>query len=274
MSERRETQGSSAAPLPSSSPSSPSWETDAVQPFSAEAIHRLLANRVPAVRLADFATASETRAFGDAMVHGARRTGSIAEVSRLGISQYQQGIRGSKAGYFAAAEQARAEYAAIFTASFNPLQRFLAALESVGFASDVESEPGFGRYFAGTGKLRNGESPIHVDFSPQDSAGWRVGTLQAQLAWNYYVQVPPSGGELLLWERAWEPSHDALMVPGQYYFPPTVVAGARMLRLPVQPGEVVLLNSRCYHAVAHSENRLAYGSFVAWYGGRALRLFS
>ena len=250
------------------------WHTVDVQPFTRESVDRLLRHEVPAVRLASFATPAESQAFADAMLGGARRTGSIAQVARLGISQYQQGVRGSKAAYFAAADEARAEYAAIFAASFNPVQRFIAALEGVGYAAEVEEEPGHGRYFAGTGKLRNGHTPMHVDFSPQDSTGWRVGALQAQLAWNLYLQVPPEGGELLLWERLWQPEDDAWLEPGQYYHRPEVVADARELRLPAVPGEVLILNSRCYHAVSDSENRLAYGSFVAWYGDNRLGLFS
>lgn len=250
------------------------WVTDQVVPFNTEGMRQLIANEVPALRIPAFATPGETTAFGEAIVARSRRTSSVPQVTRLGISQYQQGIMGSKAEYFAAAVEARAEYAAIFAASFDPLSRFIGVLRAEGFDAGVMEEPGWGPYFAGTGKVRNGFSPIHVDFSPQDSPDWAVGALEAQLAWNYYVQVPPSGGELLLWDKVWEPVHDVHQAEESYWYHPTAVEGAPELRVPVQAGEVLILNSRNFHAVAESADRLAYGSFIAVQGGGQLGLFS
>jgi hypothetical protein len=250
------------------------WTSHDVLPFSAVALHRLMANEIPAVRLVAFATPEETEAFGNAMTEHSRRTASVAQVTRLGISQYQQGIKGSKAEYFGAAAEARAEYDAIFAASFNPLARVIASLTALGFDAGLMQEPGWGAYFAGTGKVRNGVSPIHVDFSPQDSPDWAVGSLEVQLAWNYYIRVPSSGGELLVWDKQWQPEHDVHQAEGSYWYSPAVVADALELRLAVQPGDVVILNSRNFHAVADSTDRLAYGSFIACHAGGRLGLFS
>ena len=49
------------------------WHTTDVQPFTRESIERLLHHEVPAVRLPEFATSAETRAFSEAMLGGARR---------------------------------------------------------------------------------------------------------------------------------------------------------------------------------------------------------
>jgi len=250
------------------------WSTRDVLPFSAESLRGLIANEVPAVRYAAFATPEETAAFGAAMTEHSRRTSSISQVTRLGISQYQQGVKGSREEYFGAAREARAEYAVIFAASFDPLTRFINALSALGFDAGIMQEPGWGPYFAGTGKVRNGVSPIHVDFSPQDSEGWAVGSLDAQLAWNYYINIPRTGGELLLWDKTWYPEHDIHQAEGSFWYHPTVVADADEVRIAVQPGDVVLLNSRNYHAVAESADRLAYGSFIACYDGGRLGLFS
>jgi hypothetical protein len=250
------------------------WSSTDVPPVSATTLRQLIANEVPAVRHVAFASPSETAAFGSAMLEGARRSSSVKQVTRLGISQYEQGIRGSKQQYFDAAREAREEYATIFAASFDPLSRFIDLLCGLGFRAGLMEEPGWGPYFAGTGKVRNGESPIHVDFSPQDSAGWAVGTLRAQLAWNYYINVPDTGSELLLWDKLWQPEHDVHQSADSYWYHPSVVEGAIALRIPVSAGDVVILNSRNYHAVASSTDRLAYGSFIACHEGDRLGLFS
>jgi hypothetical protein len=216
----------------------------------------------------------ETAAFGAAMLAHSRRTASISQVTRLGISQYEQGVKGSKEAYFRAAAEAREEYATIFASSFNPLARFVDALCALGFDAGLMQEPRWGPYFAGTGKVRNGTTPIHVDFSPQDSPDWAVGSIEAQLAWNFYVNVPTRGGELIVWEKTWQPEDDVHQAEGSYWYYPSVVANVPELRIAAQPGDVVVLNSRNYHAVADSVSRLAYGSFIGHHAGSRLGLFS
>jgi len=131
-----------------------------------------------------------------------------------------------------------------------------------------------GNYFAGNGKLRNGYSPIHVDFAPQDSAGWAVAEAGAQLAWNLYLRVPAEGGKLLLWDKYWQPEDDRHQVDDNYFYEDTVVRDARMIRVSVSPGEVIILNSRNFHAVSEARDRLAFGSFISVFEGDRLRLWS
>jgi hypothetical protein len=86
--------------------------------------------------------------------------------------------------------------------------------------------------------------------------------------------VPERGGELLLWDRRWVPEDDIHMVEDNYYYDDAVVRGARMLTVGVQPGEVIIINSRSYHAVAEAEDRLAFGSFISVFADGRLRLWS
>jgi hypothetical protein len=131
-----------------------------------------------------------------------------------------------------------------------------------------------GDYFAGNGKLRSGISPVHVDFAPQDSAGWAIARAGVQLAWNFYLRVPAEGGELLLWDKHWQPEDDGYQVDDNYYYDEAVVRDARMLRISVSPGEVIILNSRNFHAVSETRDRLAFGSFISVFEGNQLRLWS
>jgi hypothetical protein len=250
------------------------WENDSILPLSADSLSRLIENRIPAVKVTHFAKPEEIRSLREALLVHAGRTHSIPQVARLGISQYEQGLRRSRAEYFAMAKSLEPQFAAIYARSFSPVQRLIGKLRAIGCDADVMSEPGMGRYFVGNGKLRNGFSPIHVDFAPQDYSGWGIADAKAQLAWNLYLQVPAEGGALLLWDRLWQPEDDIHQVDDNYFYREQVVQGSRKLRIDVSEGELLIINSRNYHAVEETRDRLAYGAFISVFADTRLRLWS
>jgi hypothetical protein len=75
------------------------WVSTEIPAFDRGAMAALAAAEIPAVRLARFASIAEAHLLRDLLLAGAVRTHSIAEVTRLGISQYEQGVRGSKAAF-------------------------------------------------------------------------------------------------------------------------------------------------------------------------------
>ena len=249
------------------------WRCGHPVPFGRTAIEQLLRAEVPAVELADFANAEEMRQFLSELRQFQARSQSVKQVVRLGISQYQEGVKGSKRAYFARAAELSAAQQAIFQRSFDPLHRFVEHLRGAGFDAQVMEEPGFGAYYAGVGKSREGESPIHVDFAPQDSPDWEVGKAPAQLSWNLYLNTP-QGGALVIWDKLWNPRDDVHQVADNYYYGREVVAGARRIELPVQEGDLLLLNSRNFHAIASTPNRIAFGSFISFFPDNRLRLWS
>lgn len=250
------------------------WENDNINEFSCSSLVALIENRIPAVRIEAFANAHETNVLVTGLLEHACRTSSIKQVTRLGISQYEQGVRVSKDNYFKLARRIEPAFAQVYAGSFSPVQRLIYKLQEKGFDASIMSEPGMGDYFAGNGKLRSGVSPVHVDFAPQDSAGWAIAEAGVQLAWNFYLRVPAEGGELLLWDKHWQPADDRYQVDGSYFYDEAVVRDARMVRASVSPGEVLILNSRNYHAVSETRDRLAFGSFISVFEGDRLRLWS
>jgi hypothetical protein len=251
------------------------WRSPEIPAFGREALDALAAAEVPAVRFASFACPAETRALRELLLAEALRTRSIAEVTRLGISQYEQGVRGSKRDYFRQANALAPSFERVFARSFNPVARLIGELRGAGVDADVMTEPGLGAYWAGNGKVRHGASPIHVDFAPQDSAGWAVAETRVQLAWNVYLDNPGGGGELTVWDRCWSPEHDVThQVDGQYYYRPDVVRGARRIDIPVVVGDAVIVNSGLYHAVAEASGRMAFGSFISIFEDGCFRLWS
>ena len=250
------------------------WENDNINGLSRSSLVALIESRIPAVRIEAFADAHETDALVTELLEHACRTSSIRQVTRLGISQYEQGVRVSKDNYFNLARRLDPEFAQIYARSFSPVQRLIYQLEKTGFDAGVMSEPGMGDYFAGNGKLRNGYSPIHVDFAQQDSAGWVIAEAGVQLAWNLYLRVPPEGGELLLWDKHWQPEDDRHQVDDNYFYDDAVVRNARMVRVSASPGEVIIINSTNFHAISEARNRLTFGSFISVFDGDRLRLWS
>jgi hypothetical protein len=250
------------------------WKNSKIQELSYPSLLGLINNRIPAIRISAFADARETDALATGLLEHACRTNSISQVTRLGISQYEQGVRVSKDNYFNLSKRLAAEFARIYAETFSPVRRMIQQLKGKGFDADIMSEPGMGHYFAGNGKLRNGYSPVHVDFAQQDSAGWAIADADAQLAWNLYLRVPAEGGELLLWDKQWQREDDKHQVDDNYFYDDAVVHDARMLRISVVPGEVMIINSRNFHAVSGARDRLAFGSFISVFEGNRLRFWS
>lgn len=250
------------------------WENDNINELSYLSLVALIENRIPAVRIEAFANAHESDVFVNGLLEHACRTSSISQVTRLGISQYEQGIRASKDNYFKLARRLETAFAQVCARSFSPVQRLINQLGKKGFDTSVMTEPGMGKYFAGNGKLRNGYSPVHVDFAQQDSAGWAIAEAGVQLAWNLYLRVPPEGGQLLLWDKHWQPEDDRYQVDNNYFYDDAVVRNARMVRVSVSPGEVIIINSRNFHAVSEARDRLAFGSFISVFEDDRLRLWS
>ena len=251
------------------------WEDSKIHPIDHATLSALMKNRIPGVRITNFASHKETDNLIDELSEHACRTNSIKQVTRLGISQYAQGLRVSKENYFTLAKRLNEEFSKIYDQSgFEPVERLISKFKEIGFDADVMHEPGMGSYFAGTGKLRNGTSPIHVDFAAQDSDGWEIAKANVQLAWNLYLRVPENGGELLLWDKQWNSEDDIYQVKDNYYYHDDVVQDAEMLRVKVYPGEVIIINSRNFHAVSQVDDRLAFGSFISVFNNKKLRLWS
>jgi hypothetical protein len=251
------------------------WAATEIPSFGRESLAALAAAEVPAVRLARFGSPTEVRTLCDLLLAEAVRTHSIEEVTRLGISQFEQGVRGSKEAYFRQAQSLVPSFESVFARSFNPVVRLIGELRRAGIEADVMTEPGFGAYWAGNGKLRYGATPIHVDFAPQDSAGWAVGETRVQLAWNVYLDNPGGGGDLHVWERCWSQEDDVThKVEGEFYYRTEVVRGARRVDVPVAVGDVVIVNSVLYHAVAEATGRMAFGSFISIFDDGRFRLWS
>lgn len=118
---------------------------------------------------------------------------------------------------------------------------------------------------------------VHFDDAVREYAGRLLDAeVVAQLAFNIYVEVPPAGGETVLWRRRWQPNDEDLRIPGGYGYRDAVAADAQSLTLRPALGEGFLFDPRHYHTVrpATDGRRISIGCFVGLTDDGRLALWS
>ncbi|MFI5925935.1 hypothetical protein ACIA3K_08090 [Micromonospora sp. NPDC051543] len=118
---------------------------------------------------------------------------------------------------------------------------------------------------------------VHFDDAVREYAGRLLDSeVVAQLAFNIYVQVPPGGGETVLWRRRWQPDDEDLRIPGGYGYRESVADGTQSLTLRPTLGEGFLFDPRHYHTVrpATDGRRISIGCFVGLTDDGRLTLWS
>jgi hypothetical protein len=108
----------------------------------------------------------------------------------------------------------------------------------------------------------------HHDIFENDALGApEAKSLLAQFGANVYIQMPESGGELLMWrDEIPTPIFDKMR--GSDYGVKVEVLGKPDLKVRPNPGDLLIFNSRKMHAVAPGteRNRLALSCFVGYRG--------
>jgi hypothetical protein len=151
----------------------------------------------------------------------------------------------------------------IFESSFDPFQRFAAALQA-NSPSPVRLawEDTTGEYFLGVFRNMQGGAPPHIDYAPWEARGWAIAAVAAQLTWNLYLTIPNGGGGTRIYDRAWQPEDERYKLPGSYAYASDVVDCAPACDLQPRLGEVIVFNTRNYHEVfASTSTRMTFGSF-------------
>jgi hypothetical protein len=251
------------------------WENFSPYPLTRENLLRLINNEIPVIRIPNFAPQDQSEELALRFMNFANKSNSVATVTRMGISQYEQGIVAGKANYFSLVEEAWANLEKACETTFNPVTKMIDTLRQYFESVEIMEEPNFGRYFAGVAKLRTGHTPMHSDFPLFGADDWGVAAQSAQLSWNFYLRVPEEGGELKVWDKFWQEEHDEqYLVKGTYYHDEAVVADVPSITIKPIAGEVMLLNARNYHTVLPCENRVAIGSWISQMPDDSLKLWS
>jgi len=258
--------------------------------LDSDSLAALFANEIPAIRVADFASAEECRAFAAATrrfamrpVVGDTSVGQPAfasqRIDHLGMTQAEYKRRGPDA-YLEDAKRATAEVRQVFALSFDPVQRLIERLRAcvadpVGIAREPDGRP----YFCGIVRNSNQGLALHADFAPYQARKLAVERVDAQLAWNFYAESPAEGGVTTLHDAPWRWTPRAAdEIADNYPLPRALVAGARTFQYQPKAGDAWLFNTRNPHEVtpigSNECDRLAAACFIGRVPNGGLMLWS
>ncbi|MEM6500961.1 MAG: 2OG-Fe(II) oxygenase [Cyanobacteria bacterium P01_C01_bin.89] len=250
------------------------WKSFNAYPLTEENLYGLIKNTIPLIRVPKFGTDQEAEELAERFLQFAARSNSVKTVTRMGISQYEQGTVGGKDNYFRRVEGAWSNLITVCKTTFNPTVKVMGLLREYFADVDILTEEGYGRYFAGVAKLRTGETPVHSDFPLLGATDWAIAKMEAQLSWNFYLRIPAQGGELRIWDKLWQVEDDRLLEKGTYYHDEKIISDIPSITIKPVLGELILFNSRNYHTVLPAQNRIAMGSWISLMPDESLRLWS
>ena len=268
-----------------------SWKCCSAQALTAENLEALFDNEIPAIRIGHFADPEEGRAFANGMrkrnlrfVQGVTERSSASfssqRIGYIGLTQFEYKHR-QIGDYLDAAERSTAEVREVFNESFDPVQRLIDKLRAeLGQRVDIGTANG--RLYSHT-IIRNSNEglALHADFAPYQAPTLSVSSANAQLAWNFYAEVPEeSGGETTIYNSpwTWRPSVEG-EVAENYPLDESLVEGAEKFIFAPSEGEVVMFNSRNPHRVSpvvnpRTKDRIAMATFIGRMPDRELVLWS
>lgn len=256
------------------------WRERREFPLTTETLTALLANEIPAIRIKGFATPAECGLFAEAMRTGNRKAYSVeTPIEYIGISQYEFRWDNGKKDYFNAVPKAFADQKYVFERSFDPLSRLIETISQIWPTPLALAQDQYGPYFAGIIRFASSGIGLHADFAPFNMPGYAVAHIDAQLAWNLFVEAPSSGGITTVHNAPWTPAMEPGVPPQSYGLPRDSVEGRESFCYTPIAGDVVLFNSRNPHEVSAGEpvggpGRLQIGSFIGRMPGQTLALFT
>lgn len=174
----------------------------------------------------------------------------------------------SHRAYYALSAEAKALTRRLFAPYPTPMESFMAALERLWPPGARTLDLGDGEMFFGLLRVLSDEVLAHEDKLERDHGPLPddLGYV-TQLAVNAYLQVPPDGGELLLWNRSLDDTtYDAMR--GSTYGIAHARLGRPDERIRPGTGELVLFDARKLHGVSASQGRqrVSMSSFLMYCG--------
>ena len=108
--------------------------------------------------------------------------------------------------------------------------------------------------------------PVHIDFAPFESPGWEmISGVDAQLAANVYLDASPEQGDLVIYDKLWNPDDEQYRFEDRFGYSDAAVSEAPYEVLTPASGAIVLFNSRCFHrVVATGRRRLTFSFFLGF----------
>lgn len=231
-------------------------------------LRRLLDNDIPAIRIRAFATPDECAAFAAAAKQGNMQYYNVSDrIGYIGLAQYQYRWNHTKEEFLNDADKAQADVEAVFSRSFDPLQRFITLLQAVWPQSVGRAMEDDRPYFAGIIRSTSDKIDLHVDWAPINSPHYSIGAIDGQLGWNFFAEELESGGHTSVYNNPWDPPRVSGEIPQSYGLDRSLTEGVPHFVYRATAGDVVIFNTRNPHEIAPGTarpggSRVSIGSFI------------
>jgi hypothetical protein len=199
-------------------------------------------------------------------------------VHHLGVC-HNQWVSQEKSIYFSQVEEANRLAQSVFDGICeNPVDKLLALLNSITpREAKIFEEDTSEKYFAGAFRSFSGHGRLHIDHAPSHIlSDWAVTKIKQQLTWNIYLSVLNTGGELVIYDTIHTPENELMKVPGEYYFPYSVLESDHCLKINPEIGDLIIFNTQNFHEILGNEDgrRISQTSFIGVKSDGSLNLWS
>ena len=258
----------------------PAWREKREFPLNGETFRALLENEIPAIRIKCFASEKECCQFANAMRSGRLRYyGVDRPIGYIGLAQYEFRWKRQKKDYFDAVAQANADQTDVFSRSFDPLSRFISAVQAVWPEPVGIAEEEYRPYFAGIIRFASAGIGLHADYAPFNMPGYNVAQIDVQVGWNLFVEATGEGGVTTVYNAPWTPEMKNGEPPQSYGLLVDDFKSVETFEYTAVVGDVVIFNTRNPHEVSpvkgrSDAGRLQVGSFIGRMPDQSLVLFS
>jgi hypothetical protein len=245
------------------------WIDGAEHALTCESLALLLDNKIPAIRVAGFASPDECSAFSAACKAGRMQYYNVAErIGYIGLAQYQFRWNKTRDEFLADVPQAQEDVEAVFhAAGFNPVQRVMSLLRANWDAPVDVAREDARPYFAGIIRSTSEKIDLHVDWAPVNAPGYSIAAIDGQVGWNFFAEELLSGGHTTVYNNPWYPVLQPGEIPQSYGLPRSLTEGVPSFTYQATVGDLVIFNTRNPHEVApgnasSSGSRVSIGSFA------------
>lgn len=256
------------------------WIDHEEHELSRESLEMLLDNRIPAIRIRNFASPEECAQFAEVAKRNIVKFYSITKrVGYIGLAQYEYRWDRPKSDYFRDAAAAEEDIQRVVEQTFDPRVRLINMLQAVRDEQvEIAQEPE-GAYFAGIVRSTSDGIDLHADWAPLNSPSYSIAQIDGQLGWNFFAESLLTGGYTTVHNRPWTPVAAPGEIPRSYGLDRDSVEGAVAFQYQATAGDVVLFNTRNPHevvggAIAPGGSRVSIGSFIGRMPDRRLVLWS
>ncbi|MEH2050566.1 2OG-Fe(II)-dependent halogenase WelO5 family protein [Nostoc sp.] len=240
------------------------WDNKQEYPLTTESLKMLLEQRIPLIRLKEFATPQECEMlYAQSQLLNFNAYEDVSpKIEKVGITVFEYN-RISKADYFKEVEIATKLRDSITAASFDPLQRIMEKFRECGAKVRIASEPFYGSYYAGLIRKIEHGTQIHIDFAPLEQSGWEICTITAQLSWTLYLKLSDNNqGKTCIYDRSCKPEDEQYKLDS-YGYSDRVIADADTIAFQPYVGDVLLFNTSNFHYVEPMNGqRVAFTSMI------------